>query len=434
MKYHQPYGVSDPTAPYVNGNPSTGTMGSIPPAASIEYPQREIVEMITDGGLTPDDADLKQLAKAIQGGRVNFAVDVGTVNNLQVTLAPIPVYRGGMVVRVLAVQSNTGPSVLNVNAIGPKKIRRPGDTDLLANDITAKSIVTLVYNEGLQGGVGAWELQGPSSGATGTGTGGYMTDNLHLYVNYNIGNDANDGTANDAAHALKQIQRAIDIAWTYRPSQYTLTIHVADSQNYTSVTTPMWSGPNLQIIGNQASPAGVLITASPTKHALVIGGNNIALIAGIKVTAPDGDPAVTQRQRVGFYVGTGAVVQLQNCETGYCEGYHIAAYGGDCSLYLSHRITGGCWGTVLSAAYGSTLTSFQTDFTITQPISVGAFVAAGFAMVQFNATYTHFINPGYVTGKKYQASVNAFIDSLGGGPSYFPGTLAGTVQTGGQYQ
>ena len=39
-------------------------MGSIPPAASIENPQREIVNMITSSGLTPTDADLFQLAKS----------------------------------------------------------------------------------------------------------------------------------------------------------------------------------------------------------------------------------------------------------------------------------------------------------------------------------------------------------------------------------
>ena len=53
-----PTAFHDPNAPYINGNPTTGTMGSIPPAASIENPQREIVNFITDSGLTPTDADL----------------------------------------------------------------------------------------------------------------------------------------------------------------------------------------------------------------------------------------------------------------------------------------------------------------------------------------------------------------------------------------
>lgn len=46
MLYNQPFGISDPNAPYINGNPNTGTMGSIPPALSIEHPQREIVRVI----------------------------------------------------------------------------------------------------------------------------------------------------------------------------------------------------------------------------------------------------------------------------------------------------------------------------------------------------------------------------------------------------
>ena len=79
MKYQQPYGVSDPNASYLNGNPSTGTMGSIPPAASIEYDMREIIEVISRANsrsyvdftgapcAAAADTDLQQLRKAIEG-------------------------------------------------------------------------------------------------------------------------------------------------------------------------------------------------------------------------------------------------------------------------------------------------------------------------------------------------------------------------------
>lgn len=83
MKYNVPYGLPDETTlygtPYINGNPTTGTMGSIPPAASIEYDQREIVAVIqwaADHGYhdmagalcaNPTNADLQQLLKAIWG-------------------------------------------------------------------------------------------------------------------------------------------------------------------------------------------------------------------------------------------------------------------------------------------------------------------------------------------------------------------------------
>jgi hypothetical protein len=67
MKYTQPFGVVDPNASYVNGNPATGTAGSIPPAAALEAAQREIVNCITQAGLTPDPANLTQLWQAILG-------------------------------------------------------------------------------------------------------------------------------------------------------------------------------------------------------------------------------------------------------------------------------------------------------------------------------------------------------------------------------
>lgn len=79
MKYNQPYGIVDPNAPYINGDPSIGRAGSIPPAESIEYDQREVVAVIKyayDNGFfdyanalcaAPSNADLTQLLKAIFG-------------------------------------------------------------------------------------------------------------------------------------------------------------------------------------------------------------------------------------------------------------------------------------------------------------------------------------------------------------------------------
>jgi hypothetical protein len=79
LQYNQPFGISDPNASYINGNPATGTMGSIPPALSIEHPQREIVNVIqwaSDHGYTdmngalcvpPTSSLTDQLLKALFG-------------------------------------------------------------------------------------------------------------------------------------------------------------------------------------------------------------------------------------------------------------------------------------------------------------------------------------------------------------------------------
>lgn len=77
MQYNPPYGSADPNAPFVNGNPATGTEGSIPPAEQMEFPQREIVGVIAASGQTPANADQLQLTKAIRGGQLDFSNDFG---------------------------------------------------------------------------------------------------------------------------------------------------------------------------------------------------------------------------------------------------------------------------------------------------------------------------------------------------------------------
>ena len=65
MDYAAPYQSTDPNAPFVNPDPATNTPGSMVPAAAIEHPQREIVNVIAAAGLEPDAADLTQLGQAI---------------------------------------------------------------------------------------------------------------------------------------------------------------------------------------------------------------------------------------------------------------------------------------------------------------------------------------------------------------------------------
>jgi hypothetical protein len=69
LRYSQPFGTPAPplgTYPrYVNGNPVTGTEGSIPPATAFDEAQVEIVTVISNAGLVPDHADLTQLWQAL---------------------------------------------------------------------------------------------------------------------------------------------------------------------------------------------------------------------------------------------------------------------------------------------------------------------------------------------------------------------------------
>lgn len=145
MKYNQPYGVTDPNAPYINGNPSTGQQGSIPPALSIEGPQRELHNFILKSGFTPADNDMMQLIKSIRRAFVNYGVDTGAVNTLIVTLdPPLEAYYAGMPLRVLVAHNSTGPCTVNVNGLGPRAIKTTTGLDLGPDDIAAGMIAYLI--------------------------------------------------------------------------------------------------------------------------------------------------------------------------------------------------------------------------------------------------------------------------------------------------
>lgn len=148
MLYNAPYGVTDPNAPYINGNPATGTAGSIPPASSIEYPQREIVNAEVAAGLIPTNTDLTQLTQAIKLlGRLPFVQDQGATNHIVVNPVPfIPVYAMPLIMAVEVAFTNTGPVDINVSGLGPIPLRQVTGSDLNPNDLQAGGIGIVAYD------------------------------------------------------------------------------------------------------------------------------------------------------------------------------------------------------------------------------------------------------------------------------------------------
>ena len=64
MQYHPPFGATDPDAPWLNGVPGQ-QRGSAVDAKAVEYPMREIVNVILAAGMTPTDENLAQLSAAV---------------------------------------------------------------------------------------------------------------------------------------------------------------------------------------------------------------------------------------------------------------------------------------------------------------------------------------------------------------------------------
>jgi hypothetical protein len=145
MKYVPPYGTNDPFAPYINGDPSTGTEGSIPPADAFNEPLLELHNLVAFSGYTPVDTDLTQVTQSVRRQWVNWAVDTGSTNALSCTVSPpILAYEQGTPLRVLVANTNTGACTINVSGLGVRAIRRPDGSNLVAGDIKGGGIASLV--------------------------------------------------------------------------------------------------------------------------------------------------------------------------------------------------------------------------------------------------------------------------------------------------
>lgn len=150
MLYNPPFGapVIAGGAPYLNGNPVTGIQGSIPPAAAIEYPQREIVSAIIAAGLTPSNNNLTQLLQAIELlGRIPFCQDVGSPNNVVINPAPaITSYVTPLIYAIKVAFPNSGATNINVSGLGGVNLFTGALATLPAATLVAGGIIIVSFD------------------------------------------------------------------------------------------------------------------------------------------------------------------------------------------------------------------------------------------------------------------------------------------------
>jgi hypothetical protein len=146
LRYQPPWGISDPNAPYINGDPARGVEGSIPPAAAFEYPMKEIVGVIEKSGNITTDEDLLQLAKSVRSQTMNYAEDTGTPDRLRVDYdPPITRYDRGLTLHVRVRYTNTGPASINAGP-GPVRISKMNTGDVGQYELSAGAVVTLIFD------------------------------------------------------------------------------------------------------------------------------------------------------------------------------------------------------------------------------------------------------------------------------------------------
>jgi hypothetical protein len=170
MKYVQPIGGAA-NDPYVDANPSGGIEGSPVPAAAIEHPMRELAALISDAGLTPTDADLTQVAKAIktifQKAASISAAASGTADAITANYTPAVAALADhmlLIVRASGANTSTTPTFTPASAtITAKTIVKGHNQALVAGDISGAGFrMELQYDLTLD----KWVLLNPATGVT----------------------------------------------------------------------------------------------------------------------------------------------------------------------------------------------------------------------------------------------------------------------------
>jgi hypothetical protein len=419
LKYNQPYGISDPNAGYINGDPSIGLAGSIPPAVSIEYPQRELANFITDAGITPDNADLRQLARSVQRGKVVFAVDTGTADAMVVTLTPpLLGYADGLhlfVQKAAGLANVSTTPQINVNGLGNKQIIRQDGAQLVAGDLMAGAMLLLVYRSGVFWCANFVKSMARFSVPFGNPTLWVRTD----------GNDANDGSANDAAHAFATIGAAIIYAqnvWSLGGKKLIIALGNTGTYDGFQVTSPT---DVIEVVGNDAAIDSYII-GKTTSPPVIIGVRESSLyLHGCRVKAQ------SSAQIIGVSVAYGGAVVLgaMRIETNpsAVNTIHMSATGNGA---IDIGATVGLYGPALVGCYVDSQGSITTEAGAGAGVIacnangfVTACLAAYSGVIACQGTFS-----GTATGVRGHAEQNGVVNT---GAQTIPGNAASTTATGG---
>lgn len=409
-------------------------MGSIPPAASIEYPQREIVAAIAGCGLTPDNGDLGQLLKALKLADVQNVLKMGTNQGTASqwsmtcpTLPTMPPPVGTALWFKPNAPSQNGGTVFSVNGSAFLPVVCCDLTPIAIGDILPTAWL-LLYNDGAH-----WQVVVGSTRQFGAMP--ILTQNTDWYVNASTGNDSYDGSlaapAGGTRGPFKTLQRAANEVVRYNQNGFNQYVHVADGAYAAFVALQTNGSGQVVFIGNEGAPENCTVTGSAANQSAILQAGGSYVFKGFR-------PSATVGSCDGF-ANNGGKTTLTNMRFGICTRFHISAgFGGTVQL-LGGTFTIEAGATTSAHVAASLAGQVVVDqvvlpaLNILGAVNVGRFVDAEQLGV-CNLFYSAIAGKANAHGFQYAASGNGVVSSLGGGPTYFPGDLGpGPLTTGGQY-
>ena len=253
-----------------------------------------------------------------------------------------------------------------------------------------------------------------------------LTANLNLFVSA-TGSDSNNGLTSGAPfltlqHAWNVLQQNYDLA-----GQYTATIQLANGTYTTGLTA---NGPIVGatsrasvVFNGNATPTNVIVSVTSGNTCFVANNGAQFTVTGMQLTGGTSTNGLSADSASG--------IAFSNLNFGsMASGAHII--GGNISATGNYAISGGAGYHLVSQGAGSTgILSAGITVTLTGTPAFSAFFAYAATLGAITTQSVTF--SGSATGTRYQAAANGVINTNGGGASYFPGSVAGSTASGGQY-
>lgn len=252
-----------------------------------------------------------------------------------------------------------------------------------------------------------------------------LTANRTYYV-ATTGSDSNDGLTSGTAFLT--IQTAVNVALALDMSIYSVTISVGAGT--------FAEGTRLYVAGN--GNARIMIQGAGYDQTTISGSAYaVQAVGGIALTFKDIDllgVSVCVWARYGAQVNTTGTVQFSGGSARLIHADFAAIiFASDgtirinsSSAYCLYAVNGGF------ISWASTMTIMTTK-AVSFGVALVYAKSGGNVSCQANSVVWD-VSAGAVTGPRYSAVLNGVIDTVtGGGASYFPGSIAGSTATGGQY-
>jgi hypothetical protein len=257
-----------------------------------------------------------------------------------------------------------------------------------------------------------------------------LTANRTYYVASSGSSDSNNGLSVGSPFAT--IQKAVDVICnTLDCGGYNVTVQIADGTYGPFIVKPVIGSGEFTIQGNSGATQNVVVSSSSAQHAIVGGFSQNTLYYGMPVAWTIKYVKVIATGGIGVLAIGNSILTLVSVNFGTCLYGHI--YATLCAAIRvklgNYTISGGAGGHIIAA--DTSVISFEGGTTVTLT-GTPAFTYFADASRLGAITTPGVTFSGAATGTRYIVSLNAIVQT-GAGANHYPGSVAGSTSTGGQY-